>query len=94
MGEFGRTPKINKDAGRDHWNPANSALFAGAGVRGGQVIGATDKLAAYVTENKLTPENVAATIYDTLGIPRDADWHDIDGRPFELYRAEPIFELF
>ncbi len=94
MGEFGRTPKINKDAGRDHWNPANSALFAGAGVRGGHVIGATDKLAAYPIADKLTPENVAATIYNTLGIPRNADWHDIDGRPFELYRAEPIFELF
>lgn len=94
MGEFGRTPKINKDAGRDHWNPANSALFAGAGVRGGNVIGATDKLAAYPISDKLTPENVAATIYNTLGIPRDADWHDIDGRPFELYRAEPIFDLF
>ena len=94
MGEFGRTPKINKDAGRDHWNPANSALFAGAGVRGGNVIGATDKLAAYPIADKMTPENVAATIYNTLGIPRSADWHDIDGRPFELYRAEPIFELF
>lgn len=94
MGEFGRTPKINKDAGRDHWNPANSALVAGAGVRGGHVIGATDKLAAYPIADKRTPENIAATIYNTLGIPRDAGWHDLDGRPFELYRAEPIFELF
>ena len=94
MGEFGRTPKINKDAGRDHWGPANSALFAGAGVRGGSVIGATDKLAAYPIADKQTPENVAATIYDTLGIPRQSMWVDFDGRPHELYRGLPIRELF
>ncbi len=93
MGEFGRTPKINKDAGRDHWGPANSALIAGAGVRGGTVVGATDKLAAYVTDDKQTPENIAATIYDTLGIPRHANWSDFDGRPYELYRGEPIAGL-
>ncbi len=89
-GEFGRTPKINKDAGRDHWGPANTALFAGAGVRGGIVIGATDKLAAYPVADRQTPENLAATIYQTLGIPRATTWHDIDGRPYELCRAEPI----
>lgn len=93
MGEFGRTPKINKDAGRDHWEHANTALFAGAGVRGGSILGATDSLAAYVTEDQQTPENVAATIFNTLGIPRDAVWTDIDGRPHELYRAEPIHQL-
>ncbi|MBS0203796.1 MAG: DUF1501 domain-containing protein [Planctomycetes bacterium] len=90
MGEFGRTPKINKDAGRDHWAPANTALIAGAGTRGGSVIGATDELAAYVTENQQTPENVAATIFQTLGIPRETQWVDFDGRPYELYRGEPI----
>ena len=94
MGEFGRTPKINKDAGRDHWGPTNSELFAGAGVRGGAVIGATDKLAAYPIADKQTPENVAATIYDTLGIPHQASWFDFDGRPHELYRGQPISELF
>ncbi|MEK6262663.1 MAG: DUF1501 domain-containing protein [Planctomycetota bacterium] len=93
MGEFGRTPKINKDAGRDHWASANTALFAGAGVRGGTIIGATDNLAAYVTDNQQTPENVAATIFDTLGIPHETHWTDIDGRPHELYRAEPIAGL-
>ncbi len=94
MGEFGRTPKINKDAGRDHWGPANSALFAGAGVQGGTILGSTDKLAAYVTDNKQTPENIAATIYNTLGIPRESQWTDFDGRPYELYRGEPIAGLF
>ena len=94
MGEFGRTPKINKDAGRDHWASANTALFAGAGVRGGTILGATDNLAAYVTDDQQTPENIAATIFDTLGIPHDTHWSDFDGRPHELYRAEPIAGLF
>lgn len=89
-GEFGRTPKVNKNAGRDHWGPANTVLFAGGGVRGGRVIGATDKIAAYPTVDRQTPENVAATIYHALGIPRSTAWHDVDGRPYELYCADPI----
>jgi len=92
-GEFGRTPKINKDAGRDHWGPVMTSLFAGAGVRGGSVIGATDKIAAYPIADKQTPENVAATIYETLGVPRSTDWVDFDGRPHQLYRGEPISGL-
>lgn len=93
MGEFGRTPKINQDAGRDHWASANTALIAGAGVRGGTILGETDKLGAYVTADKQTPENVAATIFETLNIPRDTRWVDFDGRPHELYRADPIIGL-
>src|SRR4051812_10410204 len=67
-GEFGRTPAINKDKGRDPWAPAGSLLFAGAGVRGGQVIGATDKHGAYPTKRPVAPADVACTIYDALGI--------------------------
>src|SRR5262249_38941477 len=89
-GEFGRTPRINKDAGRDHWGPVMTVLLAGGGVRGGTVIGATDKLAAYPITERQTPENLAATIYHTLGIPRNAAWKDVDDRPYELYRGEPI----
>lgn len=89
-GEFGRTPKINNDAGRDHWGPVMTSLFAGAGVRGGTVIGATDKIAAYPVSDRQTTENLAATIYHTLGIPQQASWTDLDGRPHELYRSEPI----
>src|SRR5439155_125505 len=63
FGEFGRTPKMNKDAGRDHWGPAASLLFAGAGVKPGQVIGATDKQGAYVTRRPVRPADVAWTIY-------------------------------
>ncbi|HET6880931.1 MAG TPA: DUF1501 domain-containing protein [Pirellulales bacterium] len=92
-GEFGRTPKINKDAGRDHWGPAMTSFFAGAGVRGGTVIGATDKLAAYPVSDQQTPENLAATIYETLGIPRNAQWEDVDGRVHRLYLAPSIIGL-
>ncbi len=92
-GEFGRTPKINKDAGRDHWGPVMTSFFAGGGVRGGTVIGSTDKLAAYPTSDRQTPENVSATIYSALGIPRTAEWRDVEGRPYELYRAAPIAGL-
>jgi hypothetical protein len=93
-GEFGRTPKINKDAGRDHWGPVMTSMFAGGGVKGGNVIGATDSIAAYPVDNKVTVENVAGTMFSALGIPRHTEWHDIDGRPYGMYRAEPIHELF
>jgi hypothetical protein len=92
-GEFGRTPKINKDAGRDHWGPVKTSLFAGGGVSGGTVIGASDKIAAYPVSDRQTTENLAATIFNTLGIPRHASWPDLEGRPHELYRAEPIAGL-
>ena len=92
-GEFGRTPTINKKAGRDHWGPVMTQLYAGAGVRGGNVIGATDKIGGYPIADKQTTENFAATIYNTLGIPRDTIWHDFDGRPYEMYCAAPIAGL-
>ncbi len=92
-GEFGRTPKINNDGGRDHWGPVMSCLFAGGGVRGGNIIGATDKIAAHPIADRQTTENLAATIFDTLGIPRHAEWVDFDGRPHEMYRADPIAGL-
>jgi len=89
-GEFGRTPRINKDAGRDHWGPVMSLLLDGGGVRGGRVIGATDRLAAQPIADRQTPENLAATLYAALGIPANTVWHDTDGRPYELYRAHLI----
>ena len=89
-GEFGRTPKINKDAGRDHWGRVNSLLLAGGGVRGGRVIGVSDRLGGDPIADTQSPENLAATMYAALGIPRDAMWTDIDGRPHKLYHAAPI----
>jgi hypothetical protein len=93
--EFGRTPKISTLPGsalpgRDHWGAAQTVLFAGGGVKGGQVIGETDKSGAYPVKDPQTPENMAATIYRTLGLPRSVDWHDTAGRPFPLYHADPI----
>lgn len=92
-GEFGRTPKINKDAGRDHWGPVMSLLMAGGGIKGGRVIGSSDRLGAQPRTERQTPENLAATLYAALGIPRDQAWHDTDGRPYDLYRADPISGL-
>lgn len=89
-GEFGRTPKINKDSGRDHWGSVMSLIVAGGGVKGGRVIGSTDRIAGQPATERCTPENLAATIYSALGIPRDSMWEDTDGRPYELYRAEPL----
>jgi hypothetical protein len=84
LGEFGRTPKVNKDAGRDHWGPAASLLFAGAGVKPGQVIGATDDTGAYVTKRPFAPADVAATIFTALGIDPRKQIHTPDGRPLEI----------
>jgi len=89
-GEFGRTPKVNKDAGRDHWGRVNTMLLAGGGVRGGLVIGASDRLGGEPLSDVQTPENLAATIYAALGIPQHALWTDLDGRPHKLYHAWPI----
>lgn len=98
-GEFGRTPKIShlpqhyKLPGRDHWGAAQTVWLAGGGVRGGTVIGSTDRIGAYPASAPQTPENLAATIYQALGIPGDAQWRDPLGRPFPVYHAGPIAGL-
>jgi hypothetical protein len=89
-GEFGRTPRINRDAGRDHWGPVMSLLVAGGGIQGGRVIGATDRIGGEPIADRQTPENLAATLYAALGIRSHATWHDTDGRPYEVCRGEPI----
>src|SRR5581483_10931639 len=68
MGDMGRTPRINRDAGRDHWSFCYSVVLAGAGVRGGQVFGSSDRHAAYPSTNPVSPGDLAATIYHCLGI--------------------------
>ena len=94
LGEFGRTPKINKEAGRDHWGPCFFGLFAGAGVRGGQVIGRSDEHASYPATRPYSPEDVGATVYQVLGIPPDLVVHDRLGRAVRLNRGEVIQPLF
>jgi hypothetical protein len=93
-GEFGRTPAINKDAGRDHWPAVNAALLAGGGMRTGQVIGATDKHAAYVSDRPVSFQNVFATLYHNLGIDPATSVPDRGGRPMPLLdERDPIREL-
>jgi hypothetical protein len=95
MGEFGRTPKLNKDAGRDHWGPAASLLFAGAGVKGGNVVGATDKQGAYVTRRPVAPADVACTVFESLGIDPTKQLVTPDGRPVSILDGgETVKELF
>ncbi|HET6422960.1 MAG TPA: DUF1501 domain-containing protein, partial [Planctomycetaceae bacterium] len=99
MGEFGRTPKVSnlpgeKLPGRDHWASTYSALFAGAGVRGGQVIGQTDSIAAYPVTRAWTPADVCTTILESLGVSREALVMDPLGRPNHLCNGELITPLF
>jgi uncharacterized protein (DUF1501 family) len=94
MGEFGRTPKINKNAGRDHWGFCQSVLLAGGGVRGGQVYGSSDASAAYPAELPVTPDDLAATAFDCLGVRLDQEMHDSLGRPFPLCKGKPVAALF
>ena len=95
-GEFGRTPRISglpqfyALPGRDHWGAVQTVFFAGGGVRGGTVIGSSDRNGGYPATAPQTPESMAATIYETLGLPRSFMWRDATQRPHHLYHAEPI----
>jgi len=89
--EFGRTPRINRYSGRDHWTNAYSIAMAGAGVPGGQVIGASDRDGGYVSESPYSPENYASTIYEKLGIDRSRPIYTPASRPVYFgHAAEPI----
>jgi uncharacterized protein (DUF1501 family) len=98
-GEFGRTPKLSTlsesytGPGRDHWGGVQSVFFAGGGMRGGTVVGSSDKDAAYPASDPQKPEDMAATIYDALGIPAEAAWHDELDRPHHIYHGNPIAGL-
>jgi len=93
LGEFGRTPKINEKAGRDHWSNAMSVLFAGCGTPGGQIVGATDKNGYTAVERICSPENFASTVYRKLGIDPGKIYHTPQGRPIHLVTdANPIPE--
>jgi len=94
-GEFGRTPRINRDAGRDHWAPVNCALLAGGGMKTGQVVGGTDKFGAYATVRPVHYRDLLATIYDNLGLDPHTLVSDLFGRPVHILPddARPIREL-
>lgn len=96
-GEFGRTPRVfttpnakSNLPGRDHWGAVQSVFFAGGGVKGGTVIGASDRIGAYPMSEAQQPENMAATIYQALGLPRTIAWKDRLDRPHQVYHGEPI----
>ncbi|MFN0196484.1 MAG: DUF1501 domain-containing protein [Planctomycetaceae bacterium] len=98
-GEFGRTPKVShlpqhyKLPGRDHWGAVQSVFFAGGGVQGGRVIGSSDKIGAFPAADPQKPENMAATLYQCLGLPDTAAWYDDLDRPHHIYYGEPIHGL-
>lgn len=94
LGEFGRTPKINKAAGRDHWAACNTVVLAGGGVRGGQVYGSSDRQAAYPATLPVTPQDLAATIYETLGVDPRTELRDPLGRPVPLCTGGSLTSLF
>jgi uncharacterized protein (DUF1501 family) len=95
LGEFGRTPKINPGGGRDHWPHAMSVLMAGAGIPGGQIVGATDAKGYYASDNVYRPEDFAASIYTKMGIDPHQKLHTTAGRPVHLVNdGRLIKELF
>ena len=96
LAEFGRTPRVNPAGGRDHWPQCFSVYFAGGGVQGGQVVGASDPNGGFPAERAVDPSNVVATIYHSLGLDLDTTLPGPNGRPFPLvdFGKEAITELF
>ncbi len=94
VGEFGRTPKINKNAGRDHWPNCYSAVLAGGGVKGGQVYGRSDKHAAYVADNPVSPDDFGATIYHAFGLSPETLLYTPGDLPVPLSKGRPITAIF
>ena len=96
LAEFGRTPKINPAGGRDHWPQCWTVYFAGGGVKGGRVVGKSDEIGAYPVERPVSPAEVVATIYHSLGLDLTTELPGPNGRPFPLvnYGTQPIKELF
>jgi hypothetical protein len=90
MSEMGRTPRISKVGGRDHWSFCYSIVLAGGGVRGGQVYGSSDRSAAYPSTNPVSPADIAATIYHCLGIDYRTHVSDQQGRPIMINAGKPV----
>ena len=93
-GEFGRTPKINKDAGRDHWGNVYSTVLAGGGIAGGQVYGASDRMGGEPADHPVHVSDFVATIYHALGYGPNTVVHDTEGRPHAIVQGKPITALF
>jgi uncharacterized protein (DUF1501 family) len=94
LSDFGRTPKINPSAGRDHWSTASVALLSGGGIAPGRAVGQTNPLGEQPTEAPYYTEDLAATIYHCLGVPLDTTHQTADGRPIQVnYDGRLIREL-
>lgn len=93
MGEFGRTPKLNGNAGRDHWGHVFSVALAGGGVQGGSVYGASDRIGAYPREGRVEPRDLIATLFHCLGIEPHTEIHDALGRPIAASRGRVIHQV-
>lgn len=94
MGEFGRSPKINGGGGRDHWGHVFSVALAGGGVRGGQVLGASDRTGGFPRDGRVQPQDLQATIFHCLGFNPEAEIRDALGRPVPISRGEVLRQLF
>ena len=88
--DFGRTPRINGGAGRDHYPNAYSIFLAGGGMRGGQVYGSSDRVGAFPRDLPTGPHDIHATIFQAMGIPLGAHLHDSTGRPYPLTTGQPL----
>lgn len=93
MGEFGRTPRFNKNGGRDHWPGCYSLVLAGGGVAGGHVFGASDNISATPTRDPMTPDDLLATVYYLLGIDHRSVMHDLSDRPYQIVDGKPVLGL-
>jgi uncharacterized protein (DUF1501 family) len=94
FGDFGRTPKVNPSAGRDHWATAGVACMGGGDIKLGEVVGSTNALAEVVVDSRVTPQDLAATIYHALGVPLHTWYRAPDGRPIELVpTGRPVRQL-
>ena len=94
LGEFGRTPKINKNVGRDHWGSCQSVVLAGGGIQGGQVYGASDRIAAYPIRHPVKPEEIIASMYHALGLDPESLIYDQQNRPHHISDGQPVHALF
>ena len=93
VGEFGRSPKVNRDGGRDHWPHVQSVLLAGAGIPAGSVCGATDKHCGYPADSPVSPADLAATFLHLLGVPLSLELHYRTGRPLPACPGKPVRAL-
>jgi len=94
LGEFGRTPKINGNAGRDRWPDCYTVLLAGGGIQGGAVYGSSDRIGAYPATSPVTPADLAATIYWRFGIRPQTELHDQTDRPYRIADGQPVTDIF